>query len=342
MQKVLVTGGAGFIGSHTVVQLHEAGYEPVIVDHFGNSSRVIPERLERITGKRFPLFEIDCVDEGAMTRLLNEEGPFFGAIHFAAHKAVGVSVKQPLEYFRNNLGSMLTLLKGMAGAGVRHLVFSSSCTVYGEPDTLPVTEDSPIKPAESPYGRTKQFCEEIISDQVKSGATLRAVVLRYFNPVGAHPTGLIGELPIGAPENLVPYITQTAAGIREKLTVFGDDYDTPDGTCIRDYIHVMDLAAAHVSALAWLGRRQEHAICEVFNVGTGRGTSVLEAIHAFERATGRKLNYTIGPRRTGDVIKTYAAVDKATTELGWSAKLGIDEAMRDAYNWQRSLGENPL
>ena len=336
-KKVIVTGGAGFIGSHTAVQLVEAGYIPIVVDNFCNSERFVLERLEKIIGAKVRLHEADCNDRAKMERVFADEGEIYGLIHFAAHKAVGASMKVPLAYYQNNLGSLVTVLSVMAEAKVRRFVFSSSCTVYGQPDVLPVTEQSPIKTAESPYGRTKQFCEDIISDHVASGADIGAVILRYFNPVGAHESALIGELPLGAPENLVPYITQTAVGLREQLTVFGDDYETPDGTCIRDYIHVVDLADAHVKALEWIDRQPSRPLREVFNVGTGRGSSVLEVIQAFEKATGKSLNYKIGPRRPGDVVQTYADVSKSTRELGWQAKRGILDAMRDAYRWQEGL-----
>jgi UDP-glucose 4-epimerase len=295
------------------------------------------ERLQQILGAPVQLHDVDCGDPVKMEKVFADEGQIHGLIHFAAHKAVGASMKQPLEYYRNNLGSLVAVLSAMAKAKLRRFVFSSSCTVYGQPDVLPVTEQSPIKTAESPYGRTKQFCEDVIADHVASGADIGAVILRYFNPVGAHESALIGELPLGAPENLVPYITQTAVGIREQLTVFGDDYDTPDGTCIRDYIHVVDLAAAHVKALEWIDRQPASPLREVFNVGTGRGSSVLEVIQAFEQATGKKLNYKVGPRRPGDVVQTYADVSKSTRELGWRAERGILEAMGDAYRWQEGL-----
>lgn len=340
--KVLVTGGAGFIGSHTVVELCAAGFEPIIVDNFCNSDRRILPRIEQIVGRPVLCRDLDCTDAQALARLFETDGPFFGVIHFAAHKAVGASVGQPLKYYRNNLGSLVALLETMRDARVRNLVFSSSCTVYGQPDKLPVTEETPRKTAESPYGRSKQFCEDVIDDATRSGQVLSAVTLRYFNPVGAHPSSLIGELPIGPPENLVPYITQTAAGIREQLTVFGNDYNTPDGTCIRDYIHVVDLAKAHVSALRWLGKQSDKPNNEVLNVGTGRGTSVLEAIAAFEQASGQKLNTRIGPRRAGDVVETYANVDKSQRTLQWKCELTTLDAMRDAHNWQVSLRQNPL
>jgi UDP-glucose 4-epimerase len=342
MKKVIVTGGAGFIGSHTAIELDRAGYQPVIVDNFGASDRRMLGRIKSILGHELPSHELDCRDPVALRRLFEREGACFGVIHFAAHKSVAKSVAQPLDYYDNNLGSLVTLLRAMAEADVPHLVFSSSATVYGQADELPVTEASPVKPAESPYGRTKQFCEAIIDDVVRSGAALRAVTLRYFNPVGAHPSGLIGELPLGKPENLVPFITQTAAGLRDELVVFGDDYPTPDGTCTRDYVHVVDLAQAHVSALAWLERETRKSFNEVFNVGTGAATSVLQAIQAFERASGAKLRYRIGPRRPGDVVESYASVGKANQVLRWQATQTIDDAMRDAWRWQVALRDNPL
>lgn len=342
MKKVIVTGGAGFIGSHTCVELVAAGYEPIIVDNFCASERGMVGRLEQILGKRVTVYDIDCRDVAGLDRVFTEHPDTFGVIHFAAFKAVGVSVERPLDYFDNNLTSLWTLLRAQFRHQVPHLVFSSSCTVYGQPDKLPVTEASPLKAAESPYGRTKQMCEDIINDVVRSKAPLKAVTLRYFNPVGAHESALIGELPIGRPENLVPFITQTAVGIRDKLTVFGNDYDTSDGTCVRDYIHVLDLANAHVRALDWLGEQDRSCFNEVFNVGTGRGTTVLEAIRAFEEASGTRLNYEIGPRRVGDVIETYASVDKAKSVLGWEAKRDIKQALGDAYRWQVALRDNPL
>jgi UDP-glucose 4-epimerase len=338
-KKVIVTGGAGFIGSHTSVELHAAGYEPVIVDNFCASDRGVVAGLTQILGHRPTVHELDCRDAAALRTLFEREAPIAGVIHFAAHKSVGVSVADPLSYYDNNVGSLVTLLGVMESAGVREFVFSSSCTVYGQPDRLPVTEETPLKPAESPYGRTKQFCESIIRDSVAATGNLKAVTLRYFNPVGAHPSSLIGELPLGKPENLVPFITQTAVGLRDELVVFGADYPTPDGTCVRDYIHVMDLAKAHVAALDWLGRRNASGLHEVFNLGMGKGVSVLEAIAAFEAASGSSLRYRIGPRRPGDVIEIYANVDKANRLLGWRTERGIVDAMRDAHNWQLALGE---
>ena len=339
MRKILVTGGAGFIGSHTVVMLHEAGYDPVIVDDFSNSERTVPEQLEAICGREFQLYEADCGDPTALGHIFETEGDVFGVIHFAANKAVGESVRAPLKYYRNNIGSLVTLVEHMQAFDCQHLVFSSSCTVYGQPDQLPVTEHTPLQPANSPYGYTKQVCEQVLRDVSVSGEDFNSVLLRYFNPIGAHPSGRIGELPLGMPENLVPYITQTAAGLRESLTVFGNDYDTPDGTCIRDYIHVMDLAAAHVKALDWMAGKSGQ--CETFNLGTGRGNTVLEVIQSFERVSETALNYTIGPRRPGDVEKIFAGNEKAITQLGWQTAYSLDDAMRDAWNWQQRLNEIP-
>jgi len=338
-KKVLVTGGAGYIGSHTVVELHQAGYEPVIVDNFANSDRRVIDGLTTILGRAPTVHELDCRDGAGLRSVLQRSAPLAGVIHFAAHKSVGVSVADPLAYYDNNVGSLVTLLTAMAEAGVQRFVFSSSCTVYGQPDRLPVDEETPLRPAESPYGRTKQFCESIITDVVKAQGLLEAVTLRYFNPVGAHPSALIGELPLGKPENLVPFITQTAVGLREELVVFGSDYPTPDGTCVRDYIHVVDLARAHVAALDWIAQRNTSGFNEVFNLGMGQGVSVLEAIAAFEAASGVRLRYRLGPRRPGDVVSIYASVDKAQRELGWRSELGIEDAMRDAYRWQRGLAE---
>lgn len=338
-KRVLVTGGAGYIGSHTVVELALAGYEPIIVDNFCASERGVLDGLRRILGYAPVVYELDCRDAAGLRAVFQHHEPIEGVIHFAAHKSVGVSVSDPLAYHDNNVGSLVTVLATMGEAGVQRFVFSSSCTVYGEPDQLPVSEDTPFKPAESPYGRTKQFAEAIIADLVKASGLLEAVTLRYFNPVGAHPSALIGELPLGKPENLVPFITQTAVGLRDELVVFGSDYPTPDGTCVRDYIHVLDLARAHVAALDWLGRRSASGNNEVFNLGMGKGVSVLEAIAAFEAASGVRLRYRLGPRRPGDVVEIYASVDKAQSVLGWRTELSFIDAMRDAYNWQLALGE---
>lgn len=335
--KILVTGGAGYIGSHAVVELYEAGFQPVIVDNFSNSQESVLAGIESILGVRVPSHNIDCNDEEALRAVFAEEGNLRGVIHFAAFKAVGESVQKPLEYYRNNLNSLLTLVSVMREFGVEALVFSSSCTVYGIPDALPVTEQTPTKKASSPYGATKQMCEDILTDIAAAPSNkLRTILLRYFNPIGAHPSAKIGELPLGVPQNLVPFITQTAAGIREKLTIFGDTYDTPDGTNIRDYLHVVDLAKAHVVAVQRL-LDQKGETLEVFNVGTGRGNSVLEVVHAFERATGVKLNYTIGPARTGDVPAIYADVKKATEVLGFQTTSSLEDALASAWKWQQSL-----
>ncbi|WP_128542999.1 UDP-glucose 4-epimerase GalE [Larkinella soli] len=336
--RILVTGGAGFIGSHTVVELRNAGYEPVIIDNFSNSNRSVLDGLKQILGEEVPFYEADCNDAGSLNAIFEKE-KFDGVIHFAAYKAVGESVEKPLNYYDNNLGSTVLLLQTMIKYGVPHLVFSSSCTVYGQPEQLPVTEQTPRLPAESPYGNTKSICEDIIRDTVRSKAPVKGISLRYFNPVGAHPSALIGELPSGVPGNLVPYITQTAAGIREKLTVFGSDYNTPDGTCMRDFIHVVDLAKAHVQALKLLDGRQETSYYDVFNVGTGDGHTVLELIKTFEEVNHLKLNYSIGPRRPGDVEKIYAQVDKVNQVMGWRAEKSLADSLRDAWRWQQKLEE---
>ncbi len=338
-KRILVTGGTGYIGSHTVVELQNDGYEVVIVDNLSNSRADVVEQIEKITGIR-PVFEqADCCDRDAMRDIFARYEGIKGIIHFAASKAVGESVEKPLLYYRNNLLSLINLLEIMPEYGVEGIIFSSSCTVYGQPDTLPVTEAAPIKQAESPYGNTKQVNEEIIRDFVASGAPVRAILLRYFNPIGAHPSALIGELPNGVPQNLVPFLTQTAIGIREKLSVFGNDYDTPDGSCIRDYIYVVDLAKAHVIAMNRILEGKQKEKVEVFNVGTGRGLSVLELIHAFEKATGVRLNYQIVGRRAGDIVKVWANPQHANRELGWSADTPIEEVLRSAWNWQVHLRE---
>jgi len=340
MKKILVTGGAGFIGSHTVVELHKAGYQPVIADNFSNSKREIIARIEAICDDKIEVHELDCCSATAVQKLFDEHH-FEGVIHFAAFKAVGESVEQPMRYFQNNIGSMAVLLKVMENNGLSDLVFSSSCTVYGNPDALPVTELSPIKPASSPYGYTKQACEQAIQYQAAATKKLRSVLLRYFNPIGAHPNGTIGELPLGIPNNLIPYITQTAAGLRTQLQIFGNDYPTPDGTCIRDYIHVVDLAKAHVAALSWL-KNQAVPIVEVFNVGTGHGHSVQEVITSFKQVSGEQLNYEVAHRRAGDVAAIYADTTKATKHLNWQANLTLEDAIRDAWRWQKSLEANPV
>ena len=335
----MVTGGAGFIGSHTVVELELAGYKAVIVDNFQNSEKSVINGLEHILEKKVPYHEVDCNDADALRQVFKQEEDIIGVIHFAANKAVGESVAHPLKYYRNNLGNLVTLLDVMAEFDVHDLVFSSSCTVYGQPDTLPVTEQSAIKPAQSPYGNTKQIGEQIIRDTVASGTTLRALSLRYFNPIGAHPSSEIGELPLGVPTNLVPFIVQTAAGQRAQLNIYGHDYKTIDGTCVRDYIHVVDLAKAHVQALRVLEDKDEDGFYDFVNLGTGRGATVLEVVKAFERVTGQKVNYQLTDRRPGDVEQIYASVDKAWQMLEWKTERSLDEALRDAWNWQLNLNK---
>jgi UDP-glucose 4-epimerase len=338
--KILVTGGAGYIGSHAVVELFQAGYAPVIVDNFVNSQESALAGIKAILQADIPCYQVDCTDKEAMSEVFRQEGDIAGVIHFAAYKAVGESVKEPLKYYHNNVGSLVTLLQVMTDFQVGRLVFSSSCTVYGVPDQLPVTEATPVKKANSPYGNTKQICEDILTDLARSGNTgIHSIALRYFNPVGAHPSARIGELPLGVPNNLVPFITQTAIGIREKLTVFGVDYDTPDGSNIRDYIHVVDLARAHVVAVDRLMANRAANI-EMFNIGTGQGNSVLEVIHAFEKVSGQKLNYEIGPRRAGDVPAIYADVTKASQELGFKTELGLEEALASSWKWEQHIRNN--
>lgn len=333
-QKILVTGGTGYIGSHTTVELQKAGYEVVIIDNLSNSNRDVLNGIEAITGIRPVLVEGDCTDIATLRKLFKENPGIKGIINFAASKAVGESVHKPILYYRNNLGTLLNLLECMPEFGVEGIVFSSSCTVYGEPDVNPIDETAPIKPATSPYGNTKQISEEIIADVIRSGTPIKSILLRYFNPIGAHPSAEIGELPVGVPQNLVPYLTQAAAGIRPELTVFGDDYNTPDGSCIRDYIDVVDLAKAHVIAMQRMLDKKDTDAIEIFNLGTGRGLSVLELINSFERATGVKVPYHIGARREGDIEKIWAEPTKANTVLGWTAEVPIDETMRNAWRWQ--------
>ena len=336
--KILVTGGAGYIGSHTVVELAQAGYEPVIIDDFSNSQESVLAGLRAILGHDVPCHRIDCGDADALRRVLKQEGNVQGVIHFAAFKAVGESVQKPLKYFDNNVGSLLTLLAVLPEFGVENLVFSSSCTVYGIPDTLPVTEATPTKPASSPYGRTKQMCEDVIHDTTGAPTNkLHAILLRYFNPIGAHASARIGELPLGVPNNLVPFITQAAAGLRDKLTIFGNDYDTPDGTNVRDYIHVVDLAKAHIAAVQRLLDRQAAEAVETFNVGTGHGNTVLEVVKTFEQASGQKLSYEIGPRRPGDVPAIYADATKAAEVLGFQTETSLFDSLASAWKWQVSL-----
>lgn len=336
-KTILVVGGAGYIGSHTFVELLNAGYDAALIDNFSNADQNVIKRLAELTDSKIRCYEGDCNDRDFMDQVFLKEQDLRGVIHFAAFKAVGESVKKPLKYYGNNIGSTLVLLETMVKHQVEMLVFSSSCTVYGQPDQLPVTEATPKKQAQSPYGNTKRICEEIIEDFVISGAPVKAIMLRYFNPIGAHPSALIGELPLGVPNNLVPFVTQTVAGIREKLTLFGDDYNTPDGTCIRDYIHVVDLAQAHVKALDHLSAVAKTSHFDVINVGTGQGNSVMEVIKTFERVTGEKVNYEVGPRREGDVESIYANVDKAKQVLGWQSRLTLEDGLRDSWNWQKSL-----
>lgn len=337
LKKIIVTGGAGFIGSHTVVALSEAGYEPVIVDNFSNSVRSIIDGIRKLAPGEVHLCEADCCSADALRDIFRTHQPS-GVIHFAAFKAVGESVSKPVMYFQNNIGSMISLLQVMGEFGVKDLVFSSSCTVYGVPDALPVTEQAPIKPAMSPYGYTKQVCEEAIRYTASADGMFRSAVLRYFNPIGAHPSGEIGELPLGVPNNLVPFITQTAAGLRPELSIFGRDYETPDGTCIRDYIHVMDLAAAHVSALEWLWRAQSGSV-EVFNIGTGSGYSVQEVVDTFEEVTGVNVPQRDAPRRPGDVPAIFADAAHAEDVLNWRAERSMADALRDAWKWQQQLAK---
>lgn len=338
MKTILVTGGAGFIGSHTVVELAQAGYRPVIIDNFSNSERSVIPNLETLLGQPIKCYEQDYQDTVKLRTVIDKEKPD-GIIHFAAYKAVGESVDQPLKYYDNNISGLITLLEFLETSdSIKHFVFSSSCTVYGEPDQLPVTEDTPTRPATSPYGATKQMSETILRDATKINKRFNAIALRYFNPIGAHPSALIGELPIGVPANLVPFVMQTAAGLRDKLIVHGDDYSTPDGSCIRDYIHVVDLAKAHVKAMQYI-EEQPTAFYDAVNVGTGIGTSVLEVVKTFEQVTGQKLPHEIGPRRDGDITATYASVDKADDVLGWTAEKTLADALTDAWRWQQKLSQ---
>ena len=340
MARILVTGGLGFIGSHTVVELVNAGYEPVIVDDLSNSNIKILDQLARIIGYKPDFYQLDLCDVPGVKKLAENEPDIVGIIHFAAFKAVGESVHFPLKYYQNNFYSLLNVLNVYKERPV-NFVFSSSCTVYGQPDHLPVTEEAPVKIAESPYGNTKQVAEEMLKDMVAAGSNYKVISLRYFNPVGAHSSALIGELPIGVPQNLVPFITQTAIGKREKITVFGNDYNTPDGSCIRDYIHVVDLAKAHVAALK-LMETANFTGYDVFNLGTGKGSSVLEVIYAFEQTTGVKLNYAIGPRRSGDIEKIWGDVTKSKNILKWQTELDLDMMMLSAWEWENYISQNPL
>jgi len=331
--KIIVTGGLGFIGSHTVVCLHEAGFEPIIIDNLSNSEASAMDGIEKLIGYKPIWANIDVNDKAALGNVIKEHQPQ-GVIHFAAFKAVGESVEKPLTYYRNNVGGLITLMEVLKEENIGNLVFSSSCTVYGEPDEIPIKESTQTKMAESPYGATKQMGEIILKDNAN---WLNTQCLRYFNPIGAHESGFIGELPIGVPNNLIPYLTQTVAGIRKELTVFGDDYNTTDGTCIRDYIHVMDLAEAHVFAVNRLINDEQNESFEVFNIGTGKGSSVLEVIHAFETANGISVPHKIGPRRPGDVIQVWAETTKVENVLGWKAKRDLETMLKDAWNWQTKL-----
>ena len=341
-ETILVTGGTGFIGSHTTVELQEAGYDVVIVDNLSNSQENVIDGIEQITGIR-PAFEnVDLCDYEATEAVFKKYPKIAGIIHFAASKAVGESVQKPLLYYRNNIVSLVNLLELMPKYDVKGIIFSSSCTVYGQPDVLPATEETPIKKAESPYGNTKQINEEIIQDTIASGSPIKSIILRYFNPIGSHPTAIIGEMPNGVPQNLIPFLTQTAIGIRPTLSVFGDDYDTPDGSCIRDYIYVVDLAKAHVCAMTRIMENQTDESVEVYNIGTGKGTSVLELINGFEKATGVKLNYQIVGRRAGDIEKVWGNVDKANKVLGWKADTPLEDVLATAWKWQVALRERGI
>lgn len=340
--KILVTGGTGYIGSHTVVELQNAGYEVVIIDNLSNSNEDVLNGIEKISGIRPKFVKADCTDINALRNLFIDNPGINGIINFAASKAVGESIQKPVLYYRNNLGTLLNLLDLMPEFGVKGIVFSSSCTVYGEPDQNPVTESAPIKKATSPYGNTKQISEEIITDFVNSGAPIKSIMLRYFNPVGAHESAEIGELPNGVPQNLIPYLTQTAIGIRKELSVFGNDYNTPDGSCIRDFINVVDLAKAHVIAMGRMLEDKSDEKVEVFNLGTGIGLSVLELINAFESATGVKVPHKIVGRRDGDIEKVWANPEKANKVLGWKAETPIEDTMRSAWNWQKKLRERGI
>ena len=333
-KKILVTGGAGYVGAHTVYELSGAGYLPVIVDNLSRADKTLLDGLQQLMGEEPIFYQGDCLDKVFLQAVFSEH-QIAGVIHFAAYKAVGESVERPLLYYRNNIDSLLTILDVMKQNNVRNIIFSSSCTVYGQPDHVPVGETAPMKRAESPYGATKQMSERILEDAWVTG--YRVISLRYFNPIGAHPSAFLGELPIGVPGNLVPFITQTAIGKREKLTVFGNDYNTPDGSNIRDFIHVVDLAKAHVRALAYLSEQASEAFYDVFNLGTGKGASVLEVIHEFQRVTGVKFNFEIGKRRPGDVEKTFADPAKANAKLGWKTELTLAQALEDAWRWEQKL-----
>lgn len=336
-KQVLVTGGTGYIGSHTAVELINEGFEVIIIDNLSNSQTSVLDGIEKITRVRPAFEQFDLTDALKVDAFFQKYSNLSAIIHFAASKAVGESVENPLLYYKNNLLSLVNLLENMSKYKVANIVFSSSCTVYGQPDILPVTENAPIKKAMSPYGNTKQVCEEIIEDSVVANSSLKAISLRYFNPIGAHPTALIGELPLGVPANLVPFITQTAIGLRKELSVYGSDYNTPDGSCIRDYINVVDLAKAHVVAISRLLNNKNKANYEVFNIGTGNGTTVFEVINSFEKVTGIKLNYKVVGRRAGDIEKVWADTSIANKELGWKAEKTLDETLLSAWKWEQYI-----
>lgn len=336
MKKVVVTGGLGFIGSHTVVELQNEGFEVVAIDNLSNSSEDVLDGIEKITGKK-PIFEkMDLRDKSSVQDFFKRHNDVSGVIHFAASKAVGESVENPLLYYENNISSLVYLLQELTKLPEANFIFSSSCTVYGQAEKMPITEDASVQPAMSPYGNTKRVGEEIITDTAKV-TNVNSILLRYFNPIGSHPTAHIGELPLGIPQNLVPFITQTAIGLREKLSVYGNDYPTPDGTAIRDYIHVVDLAKAHVVALQRLLNKKNLSKVETFNLGTGTGSSVLEVIQAFEKVSGQKLNYQIVGRREGDITEAYANTDKANNVLGWTAKSSLEDSLASAWKWEQKI-----
>lgn len=341
-KKILVTGGTGYIGSHTTVELIEQGFDVVIIDNLYNSDPKVIDQIQKITGVKPSLEVFDICDKDKLDSYIGKNTDITAIIHFAAYKAVGESVNEPLKYYHNNLFSLVNLLEVMKRYGIPNLVFSSSCTVYGQPEKLPVTEDAPLQPATSPYGNTKQVGESIIKDTTFADKKINAISLRYFNPIGAHPSALIGELPRGVPENLVPYLTQTGYGLREELKVYGDDYDTPDGSCLRDYLHVVDLAKAHVVAIKRLLEGKNKSNYEVFNLGTGNAVSVLEAIKSFERVSGVKLKYKIVDRRPGDIEKIWADPSFANKELGWKTLSSLDEAMKTAWDWEKAIRNNKL
>ncbi len=333
--KILITGGAGYIGAHTVVELHNAGFETVIVDNLSRCDDTLLKGMEKITGQKPNFHKGDCLDRDFLRTVFNTQGPISGVIHFAAYKAVGESVEKPLDYYRNNVGSLVTLLEVMKEFDVKDFIFSSSCTVYGQPDQIPVSETAPFKRAESPYGATKQMCERILEDTYLTG--YKIISLRYFNPIGAHPSGNMGELPIGVPSNLVPFITQTAIGKREQLTVFGNDHNTPDGYNIRDFIHVVDVADAHVKAIEFLQKKTQPTYYDVFNLGTGEGVSVMQLIEKFQKVSGVKLNYHVGAKRPGDIEKVFADPSKIMRELNWKAKYSVEEGLMHSWEWEKKM-----